>query len=52
MVVGPMARGNGFTFGSISAYAACAGRNALDLRKHDDDSNKSGPNHALHADPE
>jgi hypothetical protein len=48
MVVVPMARGHGLTFGSINTCVACAGRNTLDLRNHYDDTNESGPNHALH----
>jgi hypothetical protein len=48
MVVMPMARGHGFTLGSVSACAVRAGRNALDLRKHYDERDESGPNHALH----
>jgi hypothetical protein len=48
MVVMPMARRQGLTFGSVSACVARAGRDTLDLRNHHDDANQSGPNHALH----
>jgi hypothetical protein len=48
MVVMPMARRHGLTFGSVSACAARAGRDALDLRKRYDDGDESGPNHAFH----
>jgi hypothetical protein len=48
MVVMPMARRHGLTFGSVSACAARADRDALDLRKRYDDGDESGPNHAFH----